>query len=109
MKYRPYYKLFQLFFLTALAQKQQHDYREANNGPVCEDFKDGVGLWDVDPRPGPTYYNSAEQIDDDGLFFNEKYENNMRVRSVQCCSDPETSIVTGFKLEFRSLDKDFVD
>ena len=60
MKYRRYYWLLQLIFLSTYAEVQQHDYREANNGPVCEEFKEGVGLWDVDPRPGPTYYNSAE-------------------------------------------------
>ena len=58
------------------------NYREANNGPVCEKYIDGTNLWDFDPTPGTTYYNSAEQIDAEGNFFNEKYENNMRVRGV---------------------------
>ena len=84
------------------------NYREANNGPVCEKYVEaGLALWDFDPTPGTTYYNSAEQIDEEGNFFNEKYENNMRVRGVQCCSDPDSAIVTGIKLKFKNIDSEF--
>ena len=33
----------------------------------------------------------------------------MRVRAIQCCSDRDMEIMTGFKLQFKSIDLDYVN
>ena len=60
------HKILHALILTVFALPPQHDYREANNGPVCEQYKAGISLWDIDPRPGATYYNSVDYVDAGG-------------------------------------------